>query len=103
MAKVNIEVDTSAKTVNMVVDGQTLSNVKDIMIFYNEDAPTDSFDRLNMDIRMIEKMEDMRKVTKLVAKDLTQEKGLSAHSDFKDFLVSDSKSVVEEEIQEYFS
>lgn len=61
MAKVDISIDTSKKNVDVKVDGKSVKDVHSIYIYTEETG------YFSMEISQREDMEDMKKITRLVA------------------------------------
>lgn len=61
MAKINIDIDTSKKTVSVKVDDKKIPDVHDVHIF------TEVSGLFGVDIAQVEDIGDLKKITRLVA------------------------------------
>lgn len=90
MAKIMVEMDTEAHTMEVKVDGTKVDNVKSVGLMCDEE-----YDYCGVEICMYEMMGDLRKVTKLLAKDSDEGKEAVANGEAKDSSFNDLLLVYE--------
>lgn len=70
MSKINVEIDTTEKTMSVSVNGKKLDKVRNIYAYYDEDIEPDEYGRMRVELMMADQVDDdITRITRLVAAD----------------------------------